>query len=183
MTKRVLGIGLFSIVLFACAGDPNKEANDAHNSELKADRKQEQKEADSRSETRVQAAEAQRGATEATATGTPATKDRTGADAKMTEARDIYRAKATERLEKSDARTSELKAIIDKAGPKATTASRDSLAMIFTQRGLVTRELERLPTVSGDDFKPAKQSLDTQLDTLEGLVKKTATEVDSFKKK
>jgi hypothetical protein len=180
--RRLFAAGLFSISVFACASDPSKQANDAHDAELKSDRKQLQSEADQRSDVRVNAAEAQRDNTEATATGTKAGKASTVADANLTEARAVYRAKATERLEKADARTTELKALVDKAGGKATTASRDALKTVETQRGMVTRELDQIPTVGNDAFNHAKTSLDTQLDSLEGLVKKAADEVGKFKK-
>lgn len=182
MTIKVLSAGLFTLGLLACAGDPNKQANDARDGELKSDRKQEQANADGRGEARVNAAEAQRANTDATATGAPATKDRVSADAKLTEARDIYRAKSTERLEKADARAAELKALVDKAGGKAPTAARDALKTVDTQRSLVTKELEQLPRIANDDFKQAKTSLDTQLDNLEGLLKKAGNEVDKIKK-
>jgi hypothetical protein len=181
-TKRLLGAGLFSIALFACAGDPNKQANDAHDAELKSERKQTQNNAEKRSDNRVDAAEAQRDTTDANASGTSARKNSVQADSKMTEARTVYRAKATERLEKADARTAELTALVEKAGAKATTSSRDALKTVETQRGLVTRELDQLPQQSDDDFKQAQTSLDTQLDNLEGLVKQTGKEVDKFKK-
>ena len=183
MTKGFLLVaGFFSFSLFACAGDPNKQAEDAHDAELKSERKQLQNNADDRSDTRVKAAEVQRENTEATASGSSATKDRASADAKLTEARDVYRAKATERLEKVDARTVELKALVDKAGGKAPTASRDSLKTVDTQRSMVTRELDQLPRVTNDTWQQAKTSLDTQLDSLEGLVKKAAVEVEKIKK-
>jgi len=194
MTKRpVLLAGLFSISLcslVACAGDPAKQADDAHDAELKSERKQLQNTADDRGETRVKAAEIQRDNTDAVATGgssAPATKNNastnaTLADAKLTEARDIVRAKATERLEKLDARTSELRQLVDKAGGKATTASRDALKTVDTQRSLVTTALDQLPRIANDDFKQAKTSLESQLDTLDGLVKKAASEVGKFKK-
>ena len=181
-TRLFLGAGLFTLGLFACAGDPNKQANDAHDGELKSERKQLENTADNRSGTRVTAAEGERNASEANASGSPATKDRIDADAKLTEARDIYRAKATGRLEKLDARTSELKQLVDRAAGKASTASRDALKTVETQRGLVTRELDLLPKQANDDWDRAKTSLDTQLDNLEGLVKKAANEVSKFKK-
>lgn len=183
MTKPrlFLGAALFTLGLFACA-DPNKQANDAHDSELKSERKQMENTADDRKGARVTAAEGQRNDSEANATGSPAKKDRIDADAKLTEARDVYRAKATARLEKLDARTSELKQLVDRAGGKASTASRDALKTVETQRGLVTRELDLLPKQANDDWDHAKTSLDTQLDNLEGLVKKAGSEVDKFKK-
>lgn len=181
-TRLLLGAGLFTLGLFACAGDPNKQANDAHDGELKSERKQLEKTADDRSGTRVTAAEGQRNESEANASGTPAAKERVDADAKLTEAREIYRAKATGRLEKLDARTSELKQLVDRAGGKASTASRDALKTVETQRSLVTRELDLLPKQANDDWDHAKTSLETQLDILEGLVKKVASEVGKFKK-
>ncbi|CAN5758200.1 hypothetical protein BH11MYX4_BH11MYX4_11850 [soil metagenome] len=183
MTNRSLLLsGLFSAALFACAGDPNKQANDAHDAELKSERKQQQSAADERADTRVNAAEVKRDDTNAVATGSTATKQTTAADAKMTEARDVYRAKATERLEKVDARIVEMKALLAKAGAKATTSARDSVQTVLTQRGMVTTSLDRLPTVSNDGFKQAQDSLDSQLESLEGLVKKAAAEVDKSKK-
>lgn len=170
------------MAMFACAGDPAKQANDAHDAELKAERKQTQNTSDDRSESRVNAAEAQRDQTDANASGTSAKKDRVEADSKMTEARTVYRAKSTERLEKADAKTAELKALVEKAGGKAPTAARDSLRTVETQRSLVTQEIDRLTKVSNEDFKAAQTSLDTQLDNLEGLVKKSSDEVGKIKK-
>lgn len=194
MTKRPILVGslvsLFFSTLVACAGDPAKQADSAHEAELKSERKEIENGADNRGAARVNAAEAQRDNTDAVATGNstaPATKtnasaNSTMADAKMTEARDVARAKATERLEKLDAKTSELRQLVDKAGGKAPTAARDSLKTVDTQRGLVTGALDQFPKVSNDDFKQAKTSLDTQLDILEGLVKKATTEVGKIKK-
>jgi hypothetical protein len=182
MTKRsVLSFAaLLSISAFACASDPNKAADDAHDAELKSQRKQEQSQAENRSDGRVQAAEADRKATQAS---TPAaTRDVTTADAKLTEARTVYRAKANARLDKADARINELKALVSKAGAKATTSSRDSLTTVDTQDAMVRRSLEQLPTVSNDDWQRAKDGIDSQLGTLEGLVKKAGDEVDHIKK-
>jgi hypothetical protein len=185
MTKRLLlGAGLFSLSMFAlaCAGDPNKQANDAHDAELKAERKQVQATAEERSDTRVTAAEQQRAVVSNNASGSSASQNATEADAKMNESRNVYRAKATERLEKLDAKTSELRQLVDRAGGKATTASRDALKTVDTQRSLVTRELDGLPKLSNDAFAQGKTSLDTQLDNLEGLIKKAENEVSTFTK-
>ena len=183
MTNRSLVLAaLLSTALFACAGDPNQKAEDAHDAQLKTERKQQENAADNRSDARVNAAEVQKDTTTANASGTPAMKKTTAADAKMTEARSVARAKATERLEKVDARVVELKALLDKAGPKATTSARDSLQTVMTQRSMVTNELDRLPSVADDQFEGAKTNLSTQLDALEGLVKKAGTELDKSKK-
>lgn len=182
-TKRLLlAAGLLSISAFACASDPNKQANDAHDAELTSQRQKVQDNAETRSDTRVKAAEMQRQNTEGSASGSPTEKDRTSADAKLMEARDIYRAKATERFEKLNARAAELKVLVDRAAGKASTASRDALKTVDTQRLMVARELDQLPKVANDDWSQAKTSLDTQLDSLEGLVKKAANEIDKFKK-
>ena len=184
-TKRLVLVGIlplcFSLVS-GCASDPNKEANDAHTAELKSERKQVQATADQRADQRVANAEVIRENTAATATGTTASKDSTEADAKLTEARTVYRAKATERLEKADAKTSELKQLVDRAGAKATTSSRDSLQTVNTQRAMVTKQIDQLPRVENDNWQNAKARLDAELDTLEGLVKKASDEVGKFKK-
>ena len=184
MTKRPILVGLLSLSvcsLFACAGDPAKQADSAHDAELKSERKETEGNADDRGDNRVKAAEVQRDNTDATAGG-GANGNAAKADAKMTEARDIARAKSTERLEKLDAKTSELTQLVGKAGGKAPTAARDSLKTVETQRGLVTTALDQFPKVSNDDFKQAKSNLDAQLDVLEGLVKKATTEVGKIKK-
>ena len=184
MIKRPILVGFLSLSIcsvVACAGDPAKQADSAHDAELKSERKETQGEADDRGDTRVKAAEAQRDNTDANAGGGTAG-SATKADAKMTEARDVARAKSTERLEKLDAKTSELKQLVDKAGGKAPTAARDSLKTVETQRGIVTTALDQFPKVSNDDFKQAKSNLDAQLDVLEGLVKKATTEVGKIKK-
>ena len=58
----------------------------------------------------------------------------------------------------------------------------DELNTQCLQRGLVTTELGRLPTVTDDQFRNATDNLDKQLDTLEGLVKNAGTEVDKIKR-
>jgi chromosome segregation ATPase len=181
-SKRPLLVAGLSILLFACAGDPNKQASDAHDAELESRREARQDEAEERSETRIRAAEAQREQTEANATGSPASQDRASADAKLTEARATYRAEATERLEKLDARITELKANVARAGGKATTSSRDALNTADSQRSLVARHLAEIPRVASDNWDRAKTNIDQQLDTLEGFVKKAADEVDAFKR-
>jgi hypothetical protein len=165
-----------SAAALACASDPNKQASDAHDAELSSQRKEVQDKAEVRSGMRIQAAELQRQSAEGSAQGTPATQDRAAADAKLAEARAVYRAKATERLDKLTARAEELKLLGAKAGGKATTASRDALTTAETQRGMVAQALERLPSIGNDDWSNATQRLDGQLDTLEGLVKKAANE-------
>jgi chromosome segregation ATPase len=174
--------GGLSALLFACASDPNKRASDAHDAELEAQRKEQQAHAGERSDARVRSAEAQRDGTEARATGSEATQDRTSAYAELTEARATHRAKATERFEKLDARTQELKALVGKAGGKASTASRDALKTVDTQRAMVAGSLRDLPTVTNDAWSGAKSRLDEQIGTLDGLVKRAADEVDAFKK-
>jgi hypothetical protein len=185
-TQRILlggfPLSLLTCALVACAADPNKQANDAHAADLKSERNQQEDRAENRSDQRVAAAEVLREKTEANATGTEARQESVEADAKLTEARTSYRAKATERLEKADAKTSELKQLIDRAGAKATTSSRDRLHTVETQRSMVTKELDQLPRIANDNFQQAKTSLDTQLDILEGLVKKAADEVGKFKR-
>lgn len=182
MTNRtLLPLLLLASLSVGCASDPAKAANDAHNAELRSDRNQTQAAADDRSDQREGSAEARRETTTANATGSSAAKERVGADAKMQEARDVSRVKAMERLEKVDARTTELKAIVNRVGAKATTASRDSLATVDTQRALVKQGIDRLASVPNDDWEHAKSNADSQLTTLEGLVKKAADEVDKFK--
>jgi hypothetical protein len=180
MIKRALLVAFVSASVFACASDPNQKAEDAHDAQLKSERKQSVNAAEDRSDGRVQAAENQRDnaprTTAATNEGT------TAADAKLTEARAVYRAKATARLEKADAKTVELKSLVQKAGNKASTAARDSLATVDTQRAMVARDLETFPSYANDQFENAKTTIDGKLDALEGLVKKAASEVDSFKK-
>ena len=184
MKTNILAAACFSLFALtaACGGDPNRQVNEARDNELKAQREANERAADRRADQRVDAAEKQRDATEANAVGPSATKDRVAADAKMKETRDVYRAKATERLEKADAKTAELKGRLDRAGAKAPTATRDSLTTIATQRSIVTRELGQLPQVRDDDFKQASKGVDDQLDTLETLVKKAESEVDKIKK-
>lgn len=171
-----------SALLVGCASDPNKQASDAHDAELKSQREDKQDVAGDKSDARVKSAENQREHTEATATGSDATKDRKSADAELTETRATHRAKASEKLEKLDAKTQELKALVAKAGGKASTASRDALKTVDTQRAMAGNSLRDLPNVANDGWASAKSNVDKQLDTLDGLVKKAADEVDAFKK-
>lgn len=168
-------------MLLGCASDPNKEANDAHNKELQSNREQNEQNAENRSDQRVKAAEAQQKSTTAGAVGTDENKDRVEADAKMKEARDVARAKATERLDKADARTTELKSIVSRKGAKATTKARDSLGTVDQQRTVTKQAIDQLASTPGDNFDAAKKNVDSQLDTLEHLVDTAGKEVDTFK--
>jgi hypothetical protein len=178
-----LPLSLVACAFVACASDPNKQANDAHAADLQQQRVQQEERAADRREQRVAAAEVLRENTAADAGGgTEERADAVEADAKVVEARSSFRAKAAERLEKADARTLELKQLVDRAGAKATTSSRDRLRTVDTQRSMVTKELEQLPRVPNESWPQAKSSLDSQLDTLEGLVKKAADEVGKIKR-
>ena len=183
MTKRnLLAAALLSqLALVACASDPKKNADDARNAELQDQRKTEEKSAERRADQKESAAEGQRMATENAATGSSATQDRVEADAKLKQARDVYRANATERLEKADAKTREIKAKLNRAGNKAPTATRDSLKTLEAQRALVQTEMDKLPSTTNDNWEAAKSRIDAQLVTLETFVSNTATAVDKVK--
>ncbi len=183
MKRTSLFLALLSAtsLVVACAADPAKDVNDAHNAELKSDRKAQQSVADDKSDRRQDSAEAQKDSTTANAQGGDASKNLVAAESKMKEAREVARAKATERLEKADARTSELRTIVTKSGGKATTASRDALAAVDSQRKAAKMSIDQLAQVSDDGFETAKSNSNSQLDTLEGYVKNAGKEVDKFK--
>ncbi len=183
-TKRLLSTtgATIAILLVGCAGDRNRQANDAREAELAEQRERQEARAEQRSETRIQSAEMERERTEATATGSPATQDRVEADAQLVEARASYRAKATERLEKLDAKTAELKALVAKAAGKASTSARDALRTADSQRAIVARQVDDLPRVANENWERAKSNLDQQLDTLERFVERAENEVDDIEK-
>lgn len=180
MTKRSVFI-LGTLLLAACASDPNKAANDARDAELKAQRKQEQSAADNRSDQKQDRAEYDRKVTSGSAAGPEATQERVTADAKLGEARTVARAKATERLEKADARSNELRAIVNRAGAKATTQSRDALQTADNQRVAAKMSIDQIATVPDDKLKQAEDYAEHQLDTYEAYVKRAGKEVDDFK--
>ena len=167
--------------LAACSSDPNKKADDAHNAELESNRKVEQNQAESRKDANVKAAEHAQDSTAAPAGASTATQNRVVADSKVVEARRIYKAKATERLEKVDARSSELKGVLDHAGGKASLQSRESVATVDRQRGAVRRDIDGLDQVAADGWKDATARCDSDLDALEGYVKQAGKEVDKTK--
>lgn len=181
MMKR--SILLLSSVLLAaaCASDPNKAANDAHDAELEAQRKQVQRASDDKSDRAQDQAAYETKLTSASAVGPEATQKRVTADAKLTEAREVARAKATERLEKADAKANELRQIVSRAGGKATTQSRDSLQTVANQRIAAKMSIDQIATVSDENLKQAKDYADSQLDTYEAYVKRAGKEVDDFK--
>lgn len=182
MFKRAIILGCISIAAIACHSDPNTKVNDAQDEQLKAQRKNEQNTAEARKDYTTANAEEQRKST--VAYGSPtneADSNRLKADAKMTEERQVAIAKANARLEKCDAKTNEIRAQINKSGGRATTASRDSLQAVETQRYAAKTSIDSLSKSDDASFKQAKDSTDSQLDTLEAYVKKTDKEVESFK--
>ena len=161
---------LLALALVAgCASDPAKNADDAHDKQLEDQRKMAQTQATTQGDMNVDAANQARKAE--TASGVAP------ADAKMVEARRVAQAKGQERVTKLDAKTRELKGKVTNAGAKATTSARDSLRTVDTQRALVQQDMDALPTVANDGFEGAKSKLDTDLDTLDGLIDKAGKEI------
>lgn len=186
MMKRSLPLlgflGAIALGVTACASDPNKRANEAHDAETKARREAQVERADERSEVAQEQAAYDRRVTAASAEGqNEATHDRVKADAKVVEAREKAKAKSIERLEKADARANELRTVVARAGGKATTKSRDALAAVDSQRLQAKMSIDQLSSAPPDDLERAKDYADHQLDTLEGYVERAADEVDDFK--
>lgn len=180
--KRLLLPLVFLAAIAGCATDHNKEAQDAHDAELKAQREQREQSAEQRTKDQESSSAAHRAVTVNDAQGQgAATQDRVAADAKFQEARDKARAKAAERLDKADAKLAEIKARVDRAGGKAPTSARDAVNGVSSQRTLVQSEIAKLGTVPGDAFEKQKENVDTQLDTLEGYVKKAEKEAEKVK--
>ena len=167
--------------LAACSSDPNKKADEAANAELDANRKAQQDQADSRKDAKINAAEKAQDNTKAPAGASDATQNRVEADSKVVEARRIYKAKATARLEKVDARSTEMKGVLDNAGGKASLQARESVATVDRQRGAVRRDIDMLDQVPADGWNDATKHCDSDLDTLEGYLKKATNEVDKAK--
>jgi hypothetical protein len=84
-------------------------------------------------------------------------------------------------MEKAIARLGELKSIVGRAGGKATTASRESVASVDTQRETTRRGIAGLDAVASGDLKAAQSRVETDLDTLDSYVKLAGKEVDKFK--
>jgi hypothetical protein len=148
---------------------------------MKDNRKLQEAAAEDRSDSKLKVAEIQQESATPPAGATDATKSRVEADSKVIQSRAVYKAKATERLEKATARVTELKTIVKRAGPKATTVSRDSIASVDTQKDATRRGIEALDQVPPDDWKRAESHIDNQLDTLESYVNQATKEVDKFK--
>jgi len=187
MTRLTTAPGLFTLALFAagCASDPNKNVDDARDAQLRAATAQSEGRAEDKSNNKVAEATREKNATQTHAEQSnahDANKDVAVADAKMKLARDEYRAKATERLEKLDAKRSELAVRLDRAGPKASTKSRDALQLTGTQRATVAQGLLALPQVPRENWSGATSKLDTDLDQLETLITAAAKEVDKAPK-
>ena len=166
--------GLLALVLLAgCAGDPAKNADDAHDKQLEDQRKMAQSQATTQGDMKID--DANRAKQADTAVGVAP------ADAKMIEARRVAQAKAQERVDKADAKTRELKGKVANAGAKATTASRDSLTTVDTQRGIVQHDIDAMQNVGNDSFESAKSHLNADIDALEGLIDKANKEVSNMK--
>jgi len=181
MKRSLLLLGALSLAAFACSSDPNKAANDAHDAELKSQRKDQQAASDNRSDQAQNQAEYDRKTTSASAVGPDATQNRVTADAKLVEAREVARVKAVERLEKADAKANELRMVVNRAGAKATTQSRDSLKTVDSQRIAAKMSIDQLANAAGENLKQAEAYADSQLDTYEAYVKRAGNEVDNFK--
>ncbi len=148
---------------------------------MKDNRKLQEAAAEDRSDAKLKAAEIQQESTTPPVGATDATKSRVEADSKVIQSRAVYKAKATERLEKANARLSELKMLMKRAGPKASTMSRESIASLDTQKDATRRDIQALDQVPPDDWKRAEGHVDNQLDTLESYVNQATKEVDKFK--
>jgi outer membrane murein-binding lipoprotein Lpp len=173
---------LFATAIAGCASDPNKNVQEARTEELGAQREAREDAAEADRKRAEGRAGREQNAGEARADrryGDSATGDRVVAESKMTEERQKYRAQIDERVKKLDARTAELRAKLDQAGPKASTEARDRVEAIKSQRELVGRETNGLGTVKDDGWASAKKSMDTRVDELEAIVKRAADKVEN----
>jgi hypothetical protein len=178
---RPLFASLFVATLSACAAEPHKQAEDARYAEMEEQRKHQEAAAQAKSDAKLTAAEERHENTTAPAGASDATKTRVEADALVQEERSAFKAKATARMEKAIARLGELKSIVGRAGGKATTASRESVASVDTQRETTRRGIAGLDAVASGDLKAAQSRVETDLDTLDSYVKLAGKEVDKFK--
>lgn len=180
--KRAILLGALSIAAVACHSDPNTQVNSAQQAQLESQRKHEEQASTDRKDYLVDDAENQRkGIVAQGVPGDHADQKRLKADAKMTEARRVAVAKADDRLQRADARTNELKALVNQAGGKATTQSRDALQAVDNQRVAAQMSINQMTSTDDAGFKQAKDYSESQLDTLEGYVKRAEKEVDAFK--
>ena len=99
----------------------------------------------------------------------PASQDRADAEAKMAQARQIYRSKAMERLQKADARIAEAraKAANARSVPLEVKTQIDTAA---AQREVTARELNQIQSASPQDWEAVTKRVDKELDELESLV-------------
>jgi hypothetical protein len=166
--------------LVSCSNGSNQDVRDARAAELEAVREQRQQEAEQRREQMVESADAREDAVEELAEGLPPeTEERLDAEADFMEDREVFRADARERLEKIDARITELQALVDQAGYRATLEAKRSLDEAKTQRDLVQQQIDRLPTVTSDQWMSATTMVEERLDELAALVEEASDEVET----
>lgn len=180
MTRPVMVTFLLSAFVVGCPEQPNEEVRSARDEEAEAAREQREKGAEKTQErTEDRAQDRYEDRKEQAENLPPASQDRAEAEAKMAQARQIYRSKAVERLQKADARIAEARAKVANARSVPLDV-RTQIDTAAAQREATARELNQIQGVSGQDWDATTRRIDKQLDELESLVARALERANSL---
>ena len=179
-TAKVLSATLlFAMPLAAaCAGDRNKQVQEASLNQAEASRSEREAQIDQMKKEQVEAIENTKPRTE---NMPEATQQRAKAESQMMQERQKFQVNAQARLQKAQARLDEARQKIQIAGGRAPVSLTDQVNSADRMTSTVSTEINRLPQVSGDAWDVEKKSLETRLDEIDKTVDDVKSKADSLK--
>lgn len=170
----VAPLGLAS--LSACAGDKNKQLDEAAAQQAEAARSQRESQIDENKKQQTEAIEANKKSIENAPQGSePLAK----AQSDIVEDRQKFEVDAQARLQKAQARLQEARTKLRIGRGNADVDVQNKLSESSRMASMVSDEISHLPQVSNDNWSAEKKRIDKQLSDLESSVDDVKSKADS----
>jgi hypothetical protein len=167
-----------TILLAACAGDRNRQAQEAANNEAEPARVQGEAPIDEAKAASVQSVEQNR---PSKGTLPEATQHRAKVESAMIEDRQKFQAEARARLEQAQARLDEVRVrtqIMGAAAPLSLTEQLDTTARMTSA---LSTDIRRLPQISPAGWEAEKKRVEGRLDDVEKAANEVKSKADDVK--
>jgi hypothetical protein len=162
---------IFALVIAGCAGDPNKEAKDARKAQEQAMRENEAK----RLELERKYAEEQAQLRGELRQDLQAQEKRVqAAEQRSTDERKTFQSKTEERLQKIDARATEIQGKLENSRPSVQNAVKQDWRAFRENRGKVGSKMNEVKGAGEETWRSATYEIESNLDSLEDTLDRVA---------
>jgi hypothetical protein len=169
---------LLGASLAACAGDRNKQVQEATLNEAEASRAQREAQIDEAKKQEVENIEANRPRTDMLP---EATQQRAKAESAMIEDRQKFQVEAQARLQKAQARLDETRQKVQILGGRAPSSLNERLNTTSRMTSALSTDINRLAQVSPAGWEAEKKRVEARLDDIEKSVDEAKSIADDLK--